>query len=373
MRKDWSLQERTFICVLWRFYSRSPYDFAAVFNEAFGLALKVSKIRAQFDDMRYYGGDKFPIFSEVNSVLVDDPEGHYQDWRNVIEAAARGLGIALHRIQEEETSTSGRSTHARDKSTYKKCRTPIRKAEIREERKRHVPQSGLSTHGASFSTKPEFMKYSPICSRDVPALGYRVWDSESKTIFDKRGFVSQMFSQWTGPCVEPFSEGHGQQALLLLTHSHMSPRGPASKGPASNSAALAFVSLTTSLLQALVMASKMKRPRIAVLDLNHKLLKESGKIHYAGDIIRFLKANKLAPYSYKGRAGKSYAIVINDLPANNSVEYIVFADIPQDVILHQFPIWDLISLHDEDKTCADILDSTIFVPKQSTPAAALKL
>ena len=69
-------------------------------------------------------------------------------------------------------------------------------------------------------------------------------------------FVSEAFARfWNGEYPPPFSpEGQGLQALKILTNLHLSLSGGAST----------FVSVSTSLLQALVKASKMKDPRIAV-------------------------------------------------------------------------------------------------------------
>jgi hypothetical protein len=75
-------------------------------------------------------------------------------------------------------------------------------------------------------------------------------------MFDEEtGFVSQAFSIWKGEYPPPFSpDGQGRQALMILTNLHLSMSGGAS----------AFVSVSTSLLQALVKASTMEDPRIAV-------------------------------------------------------------------------------------------------------------
>ena len=82
---------------------------------------------------------------------------------------------------------------------------------------------------------------------------------------------------------------------MILTNLHLSLSGGAST----------FVSVSTSLLQALVKASTMKNPRIAIVALDHPLLNKPNKTLYAAEIMQMLKGRGLAWWArYKGIAGK---------------------------------------------------------------------
>jgi hypothetical protein len=93
-----------------------------------------------------------------------------------------------------------------------------------------------------------------------------------QTIFSERdGFVASGHELWRGrPFLQPFSpEGQGQQALDFLLNCHLSIDGGAS----------AFVSVTTSLIQAFVKASNgMSRPFLSIIMLDHPLLGEPNKV-----------------------------------------------------------------------------------------------
>jgi len=81
---------------------------------------------------------------------------------------------------------------------------------------------------------------------------------------------------------------------MILTNLHLSLSGGAST----------FVSVSTSLLQAIVKASTMKDPRIAIVALDHPLLNEPNKTLHAAEIMQMLKGRGLAWWArYKGIAG----------------------------------------------------------------------
>jgi hypothetical protein len=118
----------------------------------------------------------------------------------------------------------------------------------------------------------------------IPRVGYRVWDSNSKTIFNEQdGFVASGHQLWRGrPFLPPFSpEDQGQKALDFLLNCHLSIEGGAS----------AFVSVSESLIQAFVKASNgMTRPFLSIIMLDHPLLAEPNKMLHAEHVLRRLKS-----------------------------------------------------------------------------------
>ncbi|KAH8726812.1 hypothetical protein GQ44DRAFT_612716 [Phaeosphaeriaceae sp. PMI808] len=129
-----------------------------------------------------------------------------------------------------------------------------------------------------------------------PKLGFRVWSPHtSKTTFtEEDGFKSQMFTLWKGKLPPPFQlEGQGKQAIDILLNIHFCMSGGAS----------AWISVSTSLLQALVKACSMEQPRLALIDLGHPLL-GGAKTLSAYDQLRELKRQGQAYWArYKGCSG----------------------------------------------------------------------
>jgi hypothetical protein len=116
----------------------------------------------------------------------------------------------------------------------------------------------------------------------------------SFTIFDdKRGFIANGHALWNGPLLPPLSPTEDRNALLFLTHLHLSKTGGKSS---------AFVSMATSLLQMMNYASAKENPLIALIDLDHESLKETNKRLDASRILADLKSLDQAQWArYKGR------------------------------------------------------------------------
>ena len=280
---QWHEDERELLTILYRWYEDADVTtIPKIFNAVTGLDLRLHVIRYQFEShLILYGGCAYPEFDRVMKVLFHDPEHKYDDIHAIIEETASEFGIDVSRRIQELQYTSGLAKTAKSPKTRKHYKSLVRRARQRErERVRaidmpafeSIPSRGLPLGGLALAEQEGEESWSDIDnSHASPAtptqpnlrappgthsIAFRVWDANSRTTFDEEmGFVSQAFTIWRGDFPPPFSpEGQGQQALMLLTNLHLSMSGGAS----------AFVSVSTSLLQALVKSSTMEDPRIAV-------------------------------------------------------------------------------------------------------------
>ncbi|KAF1913627.1 hypothetical protein BDU57DRAFT_541030 [Ampelomyces quisqualis] len=370
----WNYAKNEFLCSIWRWYEREPLKFAACFNKFFDLRLATSKIKAHFENyLRLHGPKAFLVYRDVYSVPFDDPEGKYEALRGIIEDLAASLGISLCRLSAEVSSLSGKARTAKSPKTRRLYRALVRRASQEErvavaqvslvQEQPSVPRPYLG--GLALSTNEEFEASeilvesaespcpyeSPISRRaGLPSLVFRVWDSNSATLFsEEHGFVSYTFTSWARPFPPPFApKGLGKHVLTILTHTHLSKQG----GPS------AFVSTTTSLLQALTKASAMLQPHIAVIDLSHPSLAEvPHKVLHAADCLRYLKAQGQAGWArYKGRT-----------------EYMVWSDISREAIIQHFSLADLVALYDADGDVARLLSLDKFVPGLKTKTLSARL
>ncbi|RAR10903.1 hypothetical protein DDE82_000874 [Stemphylium lycopersici] len=366
---SWEEDERELLTILYRWYDNTdPSTIPKVFNAITGLDLRLSVVRYQFEShMLLYGGRAFPEFARAMAVPLHDPEGKYDQIRLIIEDTATEFGIDLLRRKTEVRFNSGAARHAKSPRTRRAYKSLVRRAVLKEKEKaraawempipvqRPIPQElprtlpPVGRVALSVDSRQEDgEKWSDVedCRNLVTnslvprpteplstcRVAFRVWDANSRTLFDEgTGFVSQAFSIWRNEYPPPFSlKGQGRQALMLLTNLHLSMKGGAS----------AFVSLSTSLLQALVKASTMDNPRIAVVALDHPLLTEPNKTLLAADVLRMLKDDGQAWWAkYKGYA-----------------ERMVWASVPAAAILSHFPLLDLQLLSDDDQICTEILN-----------------
>jgi hypothetical protein len=282
---QWHEDERELLTILYRWYEDADVTtIPKVFNAVTGLDLRLHVVRYQFEShLILYGGCAYPEFDRVMKVPFHDPKHKYDEIHAIIEETAFEFGIDISRRTHEVQYRSGLAKTAKSPKTRRHYKSLVRRAIQRErERKRapvismpapeNLPLRDLPLGGLTLTEQEGEENWSDIDDGHVSpvtptqstprappgtnCIAFRVWDANSRTTFDnERGFVSQAFTIWRGDFPPPFSpEGQGQQALMLLTNLHLSMSGGAS----------AFVSVSTSLLQALVKSSTMEDPRIAV-------------------------------------------------------------------------------------------------------------
>ncbi|KAF7672187.1 hypothetical protein GT037_009697 [Alternaria burnsii] len=358
---QWDEDERELLTILYRWYNdKDATTLPRTFNAVTDQDLRLSVIRYQFDShLVLYGPRAYPEFGRVMAVPFHDPMQKYGGIHAIIEEKATEYGINLSRRRIEVKRKSGLAQYAKSPTTRKYWKSLVRRAAERERKMRCVPLAP-NVQGSSAQVPPlggvtlaadvkyedeenwsdvedlnisavTFTQLSPSSLPTTNSIGFRVWDANSRTMFDEEtGFVSQAFSIWRGELPPPFSpDGQGRQAIMFLSNLHLSMSGGAS----------AFVSVSTSLLQALVKASTMEDPRIAVVALDHALLQQPHKTLPAADILRMLKAEGQAWWArYKGHA-----------------ERMVWASVPAAAIISHFPLSKLRQLSNQEKTCEDIL------------------
>jgi hypothetical protein len=328
--------------------------------------------------LRLHGPKAFVVYKAVFSIPFNDPRGEYAPTREVIENAARRFGIRLHRLQEEHVFISGEARKAKSPKTRRLYRQLVRRAsqEMRV-RAMHtstpaptptrmpipIPLLGnvALTMDADFEQSEYLVNVEEQLSPLIhgprkmttetcqPTLAFRVWDSNSRAKFSSQhGFVSEVFQMWKGPFPEPFQpDGAGKQALTILMNIHLSMKGGSS----------AFVSTTSSLLQAFTKASSMSKPHIAVILLDHPTLTKPHRTIHAAESLKDLKEQGQAWWArYKG-----------------ITEYMIWANIPSECICTHFPLADLISLYEEDQTVANILHLQEFTAGRKTMALSAAL
>ncbi|RMZ72099.1 hypothetical protein GMOD_00007093 [Pyrenophora seminiperda CCB06] len=376
---QWDEDERALLSILNRWYDDAdPTAISKVFNEVTGLNLRHRVIRNQFrNHIVLYGGRAFPEFQHIISIPFDDPGGVYHEIRTIIEETAVQFGISLARRTEEVVFNTGQARIAKSAKTRKYHKSLVRRAAEKERERLLRPQLGepepepepeseqapepelepgprikdcvLGYTTLAVSPEWDFKEAwfdvdEPPPFKPLPRkIGFRVWDDKSRTTFSETsGFVSEAFARfWTGDHPPPFSpRGQGLQALKIFSNLHLSLSGGAST----------FVSVSTSLLQAMVKASAMENPRIAIVALDHPLLKEPNKTMHAAEIMQMLKGEGLAWWArYKGIA-----------------ERMIWASLPAATILSHFPLADLKSLSNRDKACSDTLSLECIQPGRRT-------
>ncbi len=152
---------------------------------------------------------------------------------------------------------------------------------------------------------------------------------------------------WNGPVLEPPSPGHGGHMLMLQMKKHLDSKAG---GPSP------WISVSTTLLHALAIAAKRSIPRIAVIDLEHPTLSVPNKMHHAEKIINWLRPNQCYPFRYHG-----------------TTEMLIWSNICEDAIIHQFSLRDLINLADEDPSCKKLMNLELFTKHRKARAVAKQL
>jgi hypothetical protein len=101
----------------------------------------------------------------------------------------------------------------------------------------------------------------------------------------------------------------------------------------------------------------MTKPRIAIIQLDHPALEKPEKCVHAAAALKDLKEQGQAWWArYKGHT-----------------EYMIWANIPSECILAQFPLADLIFLYEEDEAVASLLHLHEFTPGCKTIALSNSL
>jgi hypothetical protein len=134
-RHSWTEADRELLCVLYRWYDDSEaLNITKVFNSIADLNLKVRVIHGQFHScIRLYGGEAYPEYGRVYAVPFYDPEGHYSDICNVVEATARDLNVNLQRRQVERKLDSGWAEFAESPRTRRWYEDRVQQARKEQE------------------------------------------------------------------------------------------------------------------------------------------------------------------------------------------------------------------------------------------------
>ncbi|KAF2192254.1 hypothetical protein K469DRAFT_653583 [Zopfia rhizophila CBS 207.26] len=298
-RHAWTPGEREMLCVLHRWFEPSaPTDFASIFNSIHGLGLRNHVVQQQFDNhLRLYGAKAFPEFKKVFvSTPFDDPDGVYNALRLKIGSEAQMLGIEIWRRRTDAAITWGRAAKARSENTRRYYKSLVRRASQSAKQAQpreitikpdHNPNADvlavhisrqplveikrntitiaatdtlsppLRVQGAStISTYVEGSgHWSPQSSPHSWHLAFRVWDDNSGTRFDERGFVAALFARRrrNGGISRPIPIDDEYGICKVLANDHLSFQGSCS----------AFVSVAASVIQILKYASSMNSPKIA--------------------------------------------------------------------------------------------------------------
>ncbi|KAJ4373989.1 hypothetical protein N0V83_002728 [Neocucurbitaria cava] len=341
-RRCWSDDERTFLCVLWRWYERQPVDFTKIVCTFFGLDLPVQKVIGQHDHIRANGAKAYPnSFGQVMAVPFHDPDGVYDDVRSAIETTAKELDIEIVRLQEEVTYRSNHAATAKSPGTRKKYKSLIQKAALEWDLRAVQPPLVIrrlrgTTLSATSWEEDEVLTDSErneAKSSSRPHLVFRVWeDGASLTNYDG-GFTAGAFKGWPRPYPAPIAPDDPSQAFTILARLHLSRKGHTP----------CFIATSSSLLQVLVIASTLNRPRLAVIDLNSKCLQEAHKISHAAKVFNDLKRAGIEVPRYKGFG-----------------DWFVWAEIPQEAVIHTMYLGSVNDLSDRDPHCAKLLNLSAF-------------
>lgn len=250
-----------------------------------------------------------------------DPDGVYDDVRSAIETTAKELDIEIVRLQEEVFYRTGHAATAKSPETRKHYRALVQKATLENKLRAMQPpvvqlpvqRLGGTTISTTSWDELEVLTDSECnqakSSTRRPRLVFRVWDDEANfTTFDG-GFMAGAFKGWPRPYPPPIPPNDPYQAFKLLARLHLSTVGDTPCFVATSSVSYPrstrqirhLLTVFKSLLQVLVIASTLNRPRLAVIDLNSKCLQEAHKISHAAKVFNDLKrAGIKVPCRYKG-------------------------------------------------------------------------
>ncbi|KAF2273725.1 uncharacterized protein EI97DRAFT_444774 [Westerdykella ornata] len=323
-RHIWTTDQRIFLCVLNRWYCRSPDAFAAVFNNHYGLDLPSRKVTNQFESyIRLHGRRAFREYDDVfYRTAFNDPQ----------ELEASAIGASLRRREQDAVSPDGQAAKAKSKRTrHINKRLKLKQKAQAIQRPRHGnPQQGHSiwrtqgcairavsscdevivdiedpvlSHGSFIpdctnrNTKSLLGKMKPH-EKTFPSLAFRVWSNASGTFYDDTGFWASLFASQkaaaSSPSPLPQNDKYGLFAALANSHLSIKSRG--------NSA---FVSVASSLLQAMNIAIKKQAEspedtiRLALINLDAI---DKASVHWGSQVIRDLKSTKQLSFRTKYQA-----------------------------------------------------------------------
>lgn len=252
----WDKDEQSLLAIMYRWYDSDDASvIPKLFNEITGLHLRHNVIKRRFyNHMCFYGLKAIPELHRVYSVPFDDPQGCCTDIRELIEEQAIASGLALYVRDSEADIELGKAMRKKSPTTKAEYRRLIQK---RKEEERgsaaalSIPhmsvslRSNVSALGASRThvaddeevltdseelvpdpenviahaeemiqdaegaldisaspdlapAEPQLLLASdnldnPFETLEVPALGFRVWDEESRAQFsDDTGFVTEV-------------------------------------------------------------------------------------------------------------------------------------------------------------------------------------
>ncbi|CAO2657533.1 Nn.00g036590.m01.CDS01 [Neocucurbitaria sp. VM-36] len=362
-RHDWTTSEQEVLCALFRWYHRNPRAFGKIFNSIFGLNLPFRKTQQRLENyVRLHGEKAFPEYRDVMSVPFDDPEGVYDELRNIIETTAKDLDIEIYKLREEMFYRSGHAATAKSPGVRRQYRSLVRKAILEKkamaiqipvtqqpvQRLGGMTLSTTSWEESEFLSEPERNDTSSSLWR--PHLVFRVWDESSKTAYIKgKGFLAGAFAppyEWQ-KIPPPIPRNDPHHAFKIIAHLHLSKDGDSPL----------FIATSSSLIQVLVIASKLKNPRIATIELSSDSLQEAHKVSHAAEVFKDLKRFGVKlPYKYRGFG-----------------DWFVWADLTEESIVKVEYVSALHDLCNRDPDCAQVLNLDEFDPGLQTMEVASRM
>ncbi|KAJ8107418.1 hypothetical protein OPT61_g8885 [Boeremia exigua] len=371
----WDQDERELLCVLNRWYRCTDRTtemtvFSQIFNSITGLELRSRVVRDQFErHLRLYGAEAFREYGRVFSIPFNDPNHQYADIRTLVESEARTLGLELLKREVDANIPAGTAKYAKSPRTRDIYRSLVRKAsqiaeweagyELISKTNPSTSRSVPAISGAfnmqiendwevieDIETSPKLVRViefpRPTSAR--PHLVFRVWDAHNRTKFVDGSFVAQTFVDWPKPHPMPFALNDPSEAGKIFVASHLSKEGNMPT----------FISTCSSLLQVLSYATQMENPQIALINLDAPCLKQENRVHHARDVLSWLKSQRLALWAhYKGHG-----------------EYMIWADIEREAILHTLDLVDLTEVLNKDDDCRRLMSFEAFDAGKKTNAIA---
>ena len=231
---SWTEADRELLCVLYRWYNDpEALNITKIFNSIAGVDLRAQVIRVQFHShLRLYGSEVYSEYSRVYDVPFDDPEEHYSDIRNTIEATAKDLNIDLQKRQVECEFNSGWAKFAKSPRTRRRYKLLVRQARKERKEATRTPPTAVQSpvYTCSLGGMPLFFDdeyderevltdvdeqpsvvVKPNTSRPrlpttLPHLAFRCWDeSNGHSATYNVGFIAKAFVDETGPLPAPMS------------------------------------------------------------------------------------------------------------------------------------------------------------------------
>ncbi|KAF2691639.1 hypothetical protein K458DRAFT_3619 [Lentithecium fluviatile CBS 122367] len=346
--RSWSFADRELLCVIYRWFKPATATaIPAVFRALTGSQSSDAAIRTQWDGhCLTYGPKAIPEYAKVFNCSFSDPGDYYRHLVRIIEHQAQQLGVALTRRESEPTFDAGRAVRSKSGSVRRTYKALCRRAsqnpagDVGWLTRRAIPVLNPlgSTTLATAEQYDEFEDYvdveeSPASTQDSVspssqpasdrALGFRVFDQNSGTVFKDGAFAASFFADRRNGVTRPLPRNDEYSIFDVIAQAHLS---------FENRHGSFLVSVSTSLLDVMRKSTSKDRPMLALIDLK-TLSQEPNKVHLSGPIIRHLKYDlgELEWTKYRG-----------------TCERLVWGDVPASSILKVFPLSDL------EHVCASI-------------------